>query len=159
MRNSDKPKFAIEMAKLCAAFGKELQTATTEVYFEALEDLDARRVLPAMAELRKTSEFFPRPVHIRRLVQPDQTKAKALMAWERFAGVGRHKEHPPDPLGDRAGELMGPMKLVSDWEGPWAQKRFLEIYETLVDSARAARRAGAPQLTSGGRKLLGGSDG
>lgn len=158
MKKADEGPFAVLITSLAAAFGKDPEPALVDAYFMALEDLKIHDVEAACKEAVRTCEFFPRPVQLRRLAGEPDTKTKALGAWHDMVTIrdGMHgtlidtKDHPTDTIANKALALLGPMTLISDWEGPWAQKRFLENYEMLFDQERAQSRLDADRALSTG---------
>ena len=56
--------------------------------------------------------------------------------------LGRREQrvHPERDAANKALAMLGPMPMISDWEGPWALKRFAELYEMLQDRQAADDR-------------------
>lgn len=151
MERTDTPRFAAALSQLAATFGKEVEPGLAEAYFAALEDLEIGAVLVAFKEATRTLEFFPRPVQLRRLSGHTENRLAAANAWRDMVQIvpGPHgtiinqKGHPTDEIANQAIALLGPMPMVSDWEGPWAEKRFTEFYEMLRDRELAEARLDA----------------
>ncbi|HDL49746.1 MAG TPA: hypothetical protein ENH33_07310 [Actinobacteria bacterium] len=149
MKATDEVEFGTMISTLGAAFGTAIEPAMIEAYFMALEDIDIDVVGAACKEAIRTCEFFPRPVNIRNLVICGNRGLAAAEAWDKMVGVCHgvqgtsvsRKDHPTDELANRAMKLLGRMGLASDWEGPWAMKRFIELYEMLHDRKQAEDRA------------------
>lgn len=143
MKRTDRTRFGLAIAVMAETFDKDVREGMVEGYFAALEDLSIEAVENACRVACRESEFFPRPVQLRRIAKPPaNARLLATEAWEQMISVGYGqsgalsvdcKDHPTDEIANKALELLGPMDKAFDWEGPWALKRFVENYELLFD--------------------------
>lgn len=58
-----------ELVKTADLFGLALSETRIEAYLEALDDLPHDKVAVALASLRSTARFFPRPIEVRETVE------------------------------------------------------------------------------------------
>jgi hypothetical protein len=152
MEKTDTPRFAAGLAQLCMTFSQKPTTAQTDAYYMALEDLDIDAVLGAMQEAARQCEFFPRPVHLRRLAGEQPVAELAADAWEetlRLARDSANARHNDEIAEEVVRNLGGWRKLgMTDTERmDYIRKQFTDLYET------KARRGDGPALQAGNRLL------
>jgi hypothetical protein len=134
MDKRDMPRFAAAVAQLCAVFSKDPEPALAEGYYAALEDLPIDVVVSAMERAVKTSEFFPRPVHLRELAGGRSSRERAQEAWVETLILARNSRAAKHP--DATAEAV--IKKLGGWSRLGAldtnrldrvQRDFLELYE------------------------------
>lgn len=64
----DMTPFRAELYRVGAVFGRKISEPTVQLWWEALCDLPWQRVMRGLASLEGSSEVWPRPIDLRRLV-------------------------------------------------------------------------------------------
>lgn len=76
MQPNESSTFAQALSRLACVFtGDRSSDDMALAYWEALDDLPLERVVAAMRQLARDSEYMPRPVHIRALADPNASSA------------------------------------------------------------------------------------
>lgn len=167
----DRQRFSSTMLSLAAAlkmYGKELTTATQEVYWTALGDLTDEEFQRAAALLIRRETEFPPPVMFLDVIRPSNPTADASRALARAWELG--KQVIPGQgcwwSGDAIREKVGPaayeafhacggssafQNLDSEYHGPRIRRDFIEAYQSQVAAGpqRALPAPTAPLLTTG----------
>ena len=140
---NDGERFARAMNVLAAAFDKEIDEATLEAYWMALEDMDIEGIERACKHAIQNLEFFPRPAHLRRSQADMDPASRAIIAWQAVvravATVGQYASVDFDDrltnatirnLGGWHWLCQQPEKEVK----VWIRKNFEKIYTSLAES-------------------------
>ena len=140
---SNRERFARAMNVLSAAFDKEIDEATLESYWMALEDMPIEDIERACKHAIQNLEFFPRPAHLRRSQAPMDPTSRAIVAWQSvvrtIATVGQYASVDFDDkltnatirnLGGWYWLCQQPEKEVK----VWIRKNFEKIYASLASS-------------------------
>tara|TARA_R110000744_G_scaffold259191_1_gene374360 strand:- start:153 stop:830 length:678 start_codon:yes stop_codon:yes gene_type:complete len=138
---NDGERFARAMNVLAAAFDKEIDEATLEAYWMALEDMDIEGIERACKHAIQNLEFFPRPAHLRRSQDTMDPSSRAIIAWQAvvraIATVGQYASVDfDDKLTNATVRNLGgwywlcqqPEKEVK----VWVRKGFEKIYIALA---------------------------
>lgn len=131
----NKERFHRIMMAMGAVFGTQVTEAMLDAYWMALEDLELDELARAAKAMISGSEFFPRPVQIRRAAgekSPEDRAADAWVcfeqAWRRYSSAELDFEDSLINATVRA--IGGPAalgdKTVDEW--PWVQKAFEKTY-------------------------------
>jgi len=147
---SDRERFARAMNVLSAAFDKEIDEATLESYWMALEDMDIEGIERACKHAIQNLEFFPRPAHLRRSQADMDPSARAIIAWQAVvravATIGQYSSVDfDDKLTNATVRNLGgwywlcqqPEKEVK----VWVRKNFEKIYVAMAGSGVTAESA------------------
>ena len=144
---SKEERFVRAMNILAAAFDKEIDEATLESYWMALEDMGIDSIERATKAAVQNLEFFPRPAHLRRSQDSMGAEARAIIAWQSvvksIATVGQYASIDfDDPITNATIRNLGgwywlckqPEKDVK----VWIRKGFEKIYVSLAGSGVTA---------------------
>ena len=146
MQESDHHRFVVALAALAETFIVEATEALTQGYWLGLKDLPIEAVELACAAALRESQFFPRPVELRRLAGVIKTKDHALRAWEHVIEASKRSAAVDDPVARRAVTSLGGPKRMGQLtlgELRWARKDFLDCYEQYAEQAIWAERSDA----------------
>lgn len=147
MTNADRPQFAHLLAALAAAFGREADEALAEGYWLGLADLEIHEVESACARALRESEFFPKPVELRRLAGHMAADMRSVLAWDSVATSVARIGHWTsvdfdDPLINATIRNMGGWTrlctLPIEEFQVWGRKEFERIYAALCESGTSA---------------------
>jgi len=151
MLHEDKESFAQAMNAMAAAFDKEIDEATLEAYWMALEDMPIGAIESAVRDAMRKLEYFPRPAHLRRSGPNLDPEARAILAWQAaVSAVGRHGAYTSvefdDPLTNAAIRNLGGWNwFCSQPEKDfhvWVRRGFEKIYVALASSGVVGDGAG-----------------
>jgi hypothetical protein len=158
MQQTDRAKFCQVITSLAAAFRVQAEPALIEGYWAALEDLPLQAVEKASTTALRESDFFPRPVELRRRANagpPGEATAEAAgFAWAelmRLARNSRSAKHP-DPIAEEVVRKLGGWLRIGQTEEDkldWMRKNFIDLYEA------TAKRSGFKQVTGGEKLAIG----
>jgi phosphoglycolate phosphatase-like HAD superfamily hydrolase len=146
MKEQDRTEFVRIMNGTAVVYGSSLTPEALGIWWNAFHEWTLDQFREGMSAAVTRTAFMPRPADvfdIRRAARPT-----AGEAWE-IAGQGR------DELADRAlsiatqGRYFGHIDFE---EHQWIQKRFLQVYDDLLDveqSREVARQLAGPSWTHG----------
>lgn len=139
MTNQDRAAFARGLVVLGEAFNEPVSDMRIEAYFDALSDLLVQDVLSAMRSAVRSESFFPKPVHLRNVVQ-GTTADRAELGWAEMTNAVRRFGSWTYPIFDDPNVMPTINALWGSWqrlcetlpaEGPeligW-RKSFLQAY-------------------------------
>jgi hypothetical protein len=132
-------EFLVQMAKLSAAYRKDISGATAEVYFEALEDLHPSDLASAVSWTIKTTRFLPSPAEIR-----ERAKHERVGRIDRSAR--EHRWALPLPAEPKAPAIP---ECVTDY-GPGDVKNILADLTPQLSKAEQQLKPDPPVKTSSG---------
>lgn len=152
MTEQDRHAFAEAMFAVSETFNEPLSDVKIEAYFDALKEFDVAPVLAALKGSISSSEFFPRPIKLRELIEGDAAGA-ADAAWGAVLREIRRVGYVGTPnLEPRA--LRAVRELWGSWgrlcetlpgEGPelvgWV-KQFKQVYGSVEKSEQRALTMG-----------------
>lgn len=99
-----------ELVKTADLFGLALSETRIEAYLDALDDLEHDKVAVALASLRSTARFFPRPIEVREAVQGTLAD-RAEHIWQEV----RTAAHPRDLLKQDWEDAQEAIDAVGGW--------------------------------------------
>ena len=99
-----------ELVKTADLFGLALSETRIEAYLDALDDLEPAQVAVALASLRSTARFFPRPIEVRETVEG--TLADEA---ERIWLAVRAAKHPRELSGEDWANAGDAVDSVGGW--------------------------------------------
>jgi hypothetical protein len=156
MTDKDRTEFALCVAALAEAFGRQSSKATQFGYWLGLQDLPLSSVQAATAKALRQCKFMPAPSELRELAGESTEDERAVLAWDRvvFAvqrlGPYRHVSFE-DVLANGVIRNLGgwvtfTARFTDAESEKWARKEFLDTYKTLsnakVDSEECRPLAG-----------------
>jgi hypothetical protein len=121
-----------------------MSEATIEVYAEDLRDCDREALAAAVVALRRTNKWLPTIAEIRQRLASDTLPlaVDASLAWHDatglMSGIGSYGVlgGAGSPYVNRALRLCGRWEDICQEDATWLRKRFVEIYERLVEEAQ-----------------------
>lgn len=142
MDHDNKAAFVNQMHAMAAVFNHNLDDATVTGYWMALRELEFDKVATAMMTAIKTSDYFPRPAVLIRLIEPDPN-ARIVAAWDAVQSVFGAESFVAapsvqftDPLINAAVRSLGGsfriIKMTKSEFETWFRKDFERVYETLL---------------------------
>jgi hypothetical protein len=147
MTPADRERFAEVLAALAASFGKEADVAMAEGYWMGLADIELEEFERACARAIRESQFFPKPVELRRHAGYLAADLRAVLAWDVVCNtIARHgyvaSVDFDDPLVNAAIRNMGGWPrlcaMPSEEFQVWGRKEFERIYGALCESGTSA---------------------
>lgn len=142
MQPQDRKAFLEVVIGFAELKGKQLSAPGLELYWNAMQDWSIEDFRRAAHTLIRTCEFMPTPKEFN-----DLRKASQPTAAEAWFGSGVSS----NALANKAmkiatqGRYVGHIPLS---ELQWVQKRFIEVYESLQESAEARQALPAPDVIS-----------
>lgn len=82
MEKHDIKRFAVIMGTLYITYDRDPNTIQIDAYFNAMLDLAIEQVESAARKWIQIGKFFPKPVELREIAQPDMTDYEAGQAWQ-----------------------------------------------------------------------------
>jgi hypothetical protein len=154
MNRSEKPKFAILVESLAAAFRVDVTEALLEGYWMALDDLELNSVGAGAKRALRECRFMPTANELRSLSGEVRAEHRSVLAWDAFeAAVVRHGGYVSvdfdDPVINATVRNLGGWKrcceMPADEFDTFLRKDFERVYSALFASGVPADRA-APLL-------------
>ena len=143
MQRSDRPKFLECISALASAFGKEPTEAMLQGYWLGLQDLELADLQSSVTRSIRESEWFPKPIELRRFAGVMSHSERAVIAWSAVTkAVGSKGSYASvdfdDPIVNATLRNMGGWEELckKDQEdfAVWARKDFERIYNSLCNS-------------------------
>jgi len=141
MDRTDFKEFTIAMQTLAVAFDKEATEDLYEVYWQALKDLPLEAFQRACGAALRTSEWMPRPAHLRKLTGEVGPEHRATVAWEAVrTAIGQHGTYKSVDFSDPVinatiRNMTGGWTELGRREAKdfdiWGRKEFERIYQAL----------------------------
>ena len=147
VKSADRERFTELLAALASSFGREADVALAQGYWIGLADLELHEVETACARALRESEFFPKPVELRRMAGHMAADMRAVLAWGAVvSAIGRFGYMSSvdfdDPLVNATVRNMGGWPrlcaMPSDEFEVWGRKEFERVYASLCESGTSA---------------------
>jgi hypothetical protein len=141
MQPKDRKAFLEVVVGFAELKGKQLSAPALELYWNSMQDWPMDDFRRAATVLIRTAEFMPTPKDFN-----DLRKAAKPSAAEKWFTKGIS----PDPIANQAmkiatqGRYVGHIPLD---QLQWVQKRFIEAYDEIQDSAEARAALPAPDVS------------
>lgn len=143
MKPADAQRFATTLAKVAAAYGRQLDGPAIDGFWLALADLPLEAVEAAALRALVESPRMPTPAELRKLAGAQDTRGLAIAAWAAVAGavatVGRYQAVDfGDPAVHAAIRGLGGWGSLCGRGGDdfhtWARREFLELYREYTEN-------------------------
>lgn len=143
MQDKDRPRFAVLIEALAAAFRAEPTEALLEGYWLGLRSLDIDAVESAVVRAIESGEHMPRPAELRRGSGALTPQMRAVTAFDAVARAIRSCGHRSsvefdDPLVNAAVRMLGGWSrmcsLPQEEFDKWVRKDFTATYMGLCES-------------------------
>lgn len=131
MRPNDRKAFLEVVLGFAELKGRQLSAPALELYWNSMQDWSIEDFRSAANTLIKSCEYMPTPKEFNDLRKA--LKPSGATAW--FT-----KGTSPDPLANKAMQIAAQGRYVGHIpidELQWVQKRFIEVYEELLDKDEA----------------------
>lgn len=132
MTKQDAPHFFKRLALLAELFDvKNFSEGKSELYFNALEDMEWDDIEYALSEAAKRCKFMPRPVELREIVRGDDD-TRIENAWIEFKQMARRIGSYGSPVFTDGAGARALIAIFGSWENAcvfeaspemWASKR------------------------------------
>lgn len=149
-KKPERLKFAATISALAATFGREMDEATIQCYWLALDDLQQADINRAVKAAMKTCKFMPSGRELRELAGVMSPESRAVVAWEQFErAVALHGYYDSINFDDAV--INATVRNLGGWEkvcclegdefSKWLRKDFERVYVSLMQNGISAEQA------------------
>lgn len=144
MQNNEDEKKVRIITGLAEVFSFSMTDACLEIYLNSLDDISADDLSKICSlGVKKNWKFMPKPFEIRNLLEMPSEMARTLKAKDTFSKLlddarRGHYPHWADSVESHALRLVGgfdTIRMCTDDELQWLEKRFIEGYELSSESS------------------------